>query len=153
MHFFLLLISAPEMLKGDVVGPPADIWSVGVLTFIMWVLISQLVPSRPSLNRNATEAFMWNEAYNGKISSICIQDFRSFPSIIIIHGMDILQLLFTTNLTNIFRVYWVIGMLWWISCENENSPLIFQVEWQVAFHWKWSPGDWSQNPGSKVWPL
>uniref|UniRef100_A0A3B4Z9L6 Striated muscle preferentially expressed protein kinase-like n=1 Tax=Stegastes partitus TaxID=144197 RepID=A0A3B4Z9L6_9TELE len=25
----------PEMLKGDVVGPPADIWSVGVLTFIL----------------------------------------------------------------------------------------------------------------------
>ncbi|XP_021180754.2 striated muscle preferentially expressed protein kinase isoform X1 [Fundulus heteroclitus] len=25
---------SPEMLKGDVVGPPADIWSVGVLTFI-----------------------------------------------------------------------------------------------------------------------
>ncbi|KAF7654307.1 hypothetical protein LDENG_00071770 [Lucifuga dentata] len=26
---------SPEMLKGDVVGPPVDIWSVGVLTFIM----------------------------------------------------------------------------------------------------------------------
>ncbi|XP_068186263.1 striated muscle preferentially expressed protein kinase [Antennarius striatus] len=26
---------SPEMLKGDVVGPPADIWSVGVLTFVM----------------------------------------------------------------------------------------------------------------------
>ncbi|XP_077392813.1 striated muscle preferentially expressed protein kinase isoform X1 [Festucalex cinctus] len=26
---------SPEMLKGDVVGPPADIWSVGVITFIM----------------------------------------------------------------------------------------------------------------------
>ncbi|XP_069010905.1 striated muscle preferentially expressed protein kinase isoform X1 [Embiotoca jacksoni] len=26
---------SPEMVKGDVVGPPADIWSVGVLTFIM----------------------------------------------------------------------------------------------------------------------
>ncbi|XP_029967514.1 striated muscle preferentially expressed protein kinase [Salarias fasciatus] len=26
---------SPEMSKGDVVGPPADIWSVGVLTFIM----------------------------------------------------------------------------------------------------------------------
>uniref|UniRef100_A0A3Q3W4X4 Uncharacterized protein n=1 Tax=Mola mola TaxID=94237 RepID=A0A3Q3W4X4_MOLML len=26
---------SPEMLKGDAVGPPADIWSVGVLTFIM----------------------------------------------------------------------------------------------------------------------
>lgn len=26
---------SPEMLKGDVVGPPADIWSVGVLTFLM----------------------------------------------------------------------------------------------------------------------
>ncbi|CAB1346776.1 unnamed protein product [Coregonus sp. 'balchen'] len=26
---------SPEMLKGDVVGPSADIWSVGVLTFIM----------------------------------------------------------------------------------------------------------------------
>uniref|UniRef100_A0AAR2JQ44 non-specific serine/threonine protein kinase n=1 Tax=Pygocentrus nattereri TaxID=42514 RepID=A0AAR2JQ44_PYGNA len=26
---------SPEMLKGDVVGPPADIWSVGVMTYIM----------------------------------------------------------------------------------------------------------------------
>ncbi|KAF6738702.1 Striated muscle preferentially expressed protein kinase [Oryzias melastigma] len=26
---------SPEMLKGDVVGPPADIWSLGVVTFIM----------------------------------------------------------------------------------------------------------------------
>ncbi|XP_016301085.1 striated muscle-specific serine/threonine-protein kinase-like [Sinocyclocheilus anshuiensis] len=26
---------SPEMLKGDVVGPPADIWSVGILTYIM----------------------------------------------------------------------------------------------------------------------
>ncbi len=33
--FSLCLPAAPEMLKGDVVGPPADIWSVGVLTFIM----------------------------------------------------------------------------------------------------------------------
>jgi len=26
---------APEMVKGEVVGPPADIWTVGVVTFIM----------------------------------------------------------------------------------------------------------------------
>uniref|UniRef100_A0A8C1MDK2 non-specific serine/threonine protein kinase n=1 Tax=Cyprinus carpio TaxID=7962 RepID=A0A8C1MDK2_CYPCA len=26
---------SPEMLKGDVVGPPADIWSIAVLTYIM----------------------------------------------------------------------------------------------------------------------
>ncbi|XP_051998795.1 striated muscle preferentially expressed protein kinase-like [Xyrauchen texanus] len=26
---------SPEMLKGDVVGPPADIWSIGILTYIM----------------------------------------------------------------------------------------------------------------------
>lgn len=26
---------APEMLKGDVVGPPADIWSLGILSYIM----------------------------------------------------------------------------------------------------------------------
>lgn len=34
VHFFFVY-AAPEMLKGDVVGPPADIWNVGVLTFIM----------------------------------------------------------------------------------------------------------------------
>lgn len=39
MYFNLCwLLKAPEMLKGDVVGPPADIWSIGVLTYIMWVL-------------------------------------------------------------------------------------------------------------------
>ncbi|KAL2088131.1 hypothetical protein ACEWY4_016959 [Coilia grayii] len=27
--------SAPELLKGDVVGPPGDMWGVGVLTYIM----------------------------------------------------------------------------------------------------------------------
>uniref|UniRef100_H3CSE2 non-specific serine/threonine protein kinase n=1 Tax=Tetraodon nigroviridis TaxID=99883 RepID=H3CSE2_TETNG len=26
---------APEMIKGEVVGPPADIWSIGVVTYIM----------------------------------------------------------------------------------------------------------------------
>nr|XP_055071471.1 striated muscle preferentially expressed protein kinase isoform X3 [Misgurnus anguillicaudatus] len=26
---------SPEMLKGDVVGPPADIWSIGIVTYIM----------------------------------------------------------------------------------------------------------------------
>uniref|UniRef100_W5MSH8 non-specific serine/threonine protein kinase n=1 Tax=Lepisosteus oculatus TaxID=7918 RepID=W5MSH8_LEPOC len=26
---------SPEMIKGDVVGPPADIWSLGVLTYVM----------------------------------------------------------------------------------------------------------------------
>ncbi|XP_076872177.1 LOW QUALITY PROTEIN: striated muscle preferentially expressed protein kinase [Brachyhypopomus gauderio] len=26
---------APEMLKGDAVGPPADVWSLGVLTYVM----------------------------------------------------------------------------------------------------------------------
>lgn len=39
MYFNLCwLLKAPEMLRGDVVGPPADIWSIGVLTYIMWVL-------------------------------------------------------------------------------------------------------------------
>ena len=28
---------APEMVKGDVVGPPADLWALGVITYIMWV--------------------------------------------------------------------------------------------------------------------
>lgn len=27
--------AAPEMVKGEVVGPPADIWTVGVVTYIM----------------------------------------------------------------------------------------------------------------------
>lgn len=36
LYFYSFFLgAAPEMLKGDVVGPPADIWSVGVLTFIM----------------------------------------------------------------------------------------------------------------------
>ncbi|XP_041936881.1 striated muscle preferentially expressed protein kinase isoform X4 [Alosa sapidissima] len=30
-----LEFSAPELLKGDVVGPPADMWGVGVLVYIM----------------------------------------------------------------------------------------------------------------------
>lgn len=29
------LIKAPEMVKGDVVGPPADIWTVGVVVYVM----------------------------------------------------------------------------------------------------------------------
>lgn len=29
------MMEAPEMVKGEVVGPPADVWSVGVVTFIM----------------------------------------------------------------------------------------------------------------------
>lgn len=32
---FLYMMEAPEMVKGEVVGPPADVWSVGVVTFIM----------------------------------------------------------------------------------------------------------------------
>lgn len=35
LTFHFILFIAPEMLKGDVVGPPADIWSLGVVTFIM----------------------------------------------------------------------------------------------------------------------
>lgn len=38
---------SPEMLKGDVVGPPADIWSVGVLTFIMLSGRSPFLESDP----------------------------------------------------------------------------------------------------------
>lgn len=38
---------SPEMLKGDVVGPPADIWSVGVLTFIMLSGRSPFVENDP----------------------------------------------------------------------------------------------------------
>lgn len=33
--FCASLIQAPEMIKGEVVGPPADIWTVGVVTHIM----------------------------------------------------------------------------------------------------------------------
>lgn len=32
---FLDTIAAPEMIKGEVVGPPADVWSIGVVTYIM----------------------------------------------------------------------------------------------------------------------
>ena len=43
LHFFNLGSNfydpAPEMLKGDLVGPPADVWTLGVVAFIMWVLI------------------------------------------------------------------------------------------------------------------
>ncbi|MFT7796643.1 striated muscle preferentially expressed protein kinase-like isoform X1 [Arapaima gigas] len=40
---------SPEMVKGDVVGPPADIWGVGVLTYIM------LSGRLPFLEANAAE--------------------------------------------------------------------------------------------------
>lgn len=32
---FLDMIKAPEVIKGEVVGPPADVWSIGVVTYIM----------------------------------------------------------------------------------------------------------------------
>ena len=64
VHFSLFLPAAPEMVKGDVVGPPADIWSVGVLTFVMWVMLSQFPLSRSPLNRNVIELFMWNWTYD-----------------------------------------------------------------------------------------
>ncbi|TMS11910.1 Striated muscle preferentially expressed protein kinase [Larimichthys crocea] len=32
---FVFVVQAPEMIKGEVVGPPADIWTVGVVTHIM----------------------------------------------------------------------------------------------------------------------
>lgn len=35
-HYILPFYAiAPEILKGDVVGPPADMWSLGVLTYVM----------------------------------------------------------------------------------------------------------------------
>lgn len=44
--FFLLtnVIEAPEMVKGEVVGPPADIWTIGVVTYVMWVKCSFVIP-------------------------------------------------------------------------------------------------------------
>uniref|UniRef100_A0A3Q3B5X0 non-specific serine/threonine protein kinase n=1 Tax=Kryptolebias marmoratus TaxID=37003 RepID=A0A3Q3B5X0_KRYMA len=44
---------SPEMLKGDVVGPPADIWSIGVLTFIM------LSGRSPFLENDPQETEAW----------------------------------------------------------------------------------------------
>lgn len=32
---FLNTIEAPEVIKGEVVGPPADVWTIGVITYIM----------------------------------------------------------------------------------------------------------------------
>lgn len=32
---FLNMIEAPEVIKGEVVGPPADVWTIGVITYIM----------------------------------------------------------------------------------------------------------------------
>lgn len=34
-HPLINVIQAPEMVKGEVVGPPADIWTVGIVTYIM----------------------------------------------------------------------------------------------------------------------
>ncbi|XP_058888050.1 striated muscle-specific serine/threonine-protein kinase-like isoform X6 [Acipenser ruthenus] len=34
-HTGTLEYMSPEMVKGDVIGPPADIWGLGVLTFVM----------------------------------------------------------------------------------------------------------------------
>ncbi|XP_072564802.1 striated muscle preferentially expressed protein kinase-like isoform X2 [Paramormyrops kingsleyae] len=34
-HLSTLEFMAPETVKGDVVGPPADIWSLGVVTYVM----------------------------------------------------------------------------------------------------------------------
>lgn len=134
VHFFsFLLLAAPEMLKGDVVGPPADIWSVGVLTFIMWVLPSQLPPSKPSLNGNVTVFVMWNDAYDWAICllhlhfrfqvfSLCC-DFtchRHLAALVILNE-------FTTNLTNLPRYYRAL-MFWGIFCE-------FQIFSRVSPGW------------------
>lgn len=35
MLILFSFIEAPEMIKGEVVGPPADVWSIGVVTYIM----------------------------------------------------------------------------------------------------------------------
>lgn len=32
---FLDTVEAPEVIKGEVVGPPADVWTIGVITYIM----------------------------------------------------------------------------------------------------------------------
>ncbi|KAM9851164.1 striated muscle preferentially expressed protein kinase [Aulostomus maculatus] len=47
---------SPEMLKGDVVGPPADIWSVGVLTFIMLSGRSPFLENDPQLTESRIQA-------------------------------------------------------------------------------------------------
>lgn len=30
------------MVKGEVVGPPSDIWTIGVVAHIMWVILLQI---------------------------------------------------------------------------------------------------------------
>lgn len=32
---FLHTVEAPEVIKGEVVGPPADVWTLGIITYVM----------------------------------------------------------------------------------------------------------------------
>ncbi|XP_039612308.1 striated muscle preferentially expressed protein kinase isoform X1 [Polypterus senegalus] len=64
-HVGTLEFMSPEVIKGDVVGPPADIWGIGVLTYIMLSGRSPFLETNPleTENRIQTAKFDLTKIY------------------------------------------------------------------------------------------
>ena len=60
---------APEIMKGQVYGPPVDIWAIGVITYILWIpfilLIYSLCGYPPFSSDN--DVTMYRQILRGKI--------------------------------------------------------------------------------------